>query len=229
MKESSLATCDTSGRARADRLTADFLVALVSVSLLAGAAFLTADLFRGEGQRLGPERIRAQEHTAFENLRAIAKAQEIYRASDPDGDDIHSYAAFHIHLWQSVRTDGSKTSVDLISRDLAFAMVDAFALEGYVFVSLHKKMAFPDGMERNVALKNAEHAQPLDPTEEWAVAALPAAAEESGRIFYIADETGIWATADSDRWLGVRPVRPSDEGWTRVDTIADVKGLQSSL
>ncbi len=213
------------GRSRVDRLTAYFLVVLVSAALLAGAAFWTTDLFGGEPQPFGPERFRAQEHTALENLQTIAKAQELYRASDPDGDEVHSYAAFHVHLWQSVRADGTKAPLNLIPRDLAFAMIDSFALDGYVFTSLHKKMTFSHGMERTVALKNAEDAQPLDPAEEWAVAALPTA----GRIFFIADETGIWATAESGKWLGVRPVHPSDEGWTRVETIADVERLQSAL
>ena len=121
---------------------ADRVVALL-LTVSVGLGFLWAG---SRWHALGPvavsegaSQMKTNERLAHQRLGTIIRAQRQYRQRDWDGDGRKTYARFHIHLWRSVRQDGEPVPVDLISRELGFAMVPGFALDGYYYKDIHSR------------------------------------------------------------------------------------------
>ena len=92
-------------------------------------------------------------------------------------------------------------------------MEAARALDGYHFVDLR----FRPGPDR----------KRLDPAREWALAALPAGPDKTGRLSFVVDSGTIRARA------GWRPARfglPSDlADWTEVTGLEELRRLQATM
>jgi hypothetical protein len=172
--------------------------------------------------------MKANEQRAYERLKAIAAAQERYRQNDWNGDGQKTYAAFQIHLWRSVDPQGTPIEVELIPRELGFAMVDAFALDGYVFESLHVRALLRDAEGEPASAKLAGMRE-LDPAKEWAVVAKPATPRQSGRLDLLADSTGaIWATQARGAGKVPYPNDPAQAGWTEVRSAPHLAEIQAA-
>jgi len=196
----------------AHRLIGVLLTVLLSAGLLWGAyAWLG---WSTEPTTVSTDEMKRNEQLAFRRLGAIIAAQERYREKDWDGDGKRSYAAFHVHLWQSVDRDGNPVHVGLISRELGFAMVPGFSLDGYVFQSLHSRKPIPAG-----SALSARSGEELNPAEEWAVTAQPAAQSWTGMLPLIAESSGkIWTpVAPGSRWVVVRSLEHLKEIQRSVD------------
>jgi hypothetical protein len=175
----------------------------------------------------GAASMRQNELRAFERLRTIAQAQKRYAERDWDGDGRKGYAAFAVHLWQSVDAQGRAVPVGLIGRELGFAMVPEFALDGYVFHSLHWQSAGPD--DRRAGPSPAEPLAPLDHEKSWAVLAHPVEPHKTGLLSFLADESdSIWAAEHGEATKG-RPSDPAAQGWTLVRSAAELDARQQSL
>ena len=143
-----------------------------------------------------------------------------YRQEDRDGDGKKAYAAFHVHLYQSVAPDGKPVPMGLISRDLGFAMTRRLALDGYVYHSLHAREELP------ACSPLAKASTGLNPAREWAVAATPAAWRWSGMLFFVADSTGAI-------WTAPRPEDPAATEvrcrWRAVASLEQLEQIQRSV
>ncbi|MBI4699602.1 MAG: hypothetical protein HY744_00305 [Deltaproteobacteria bacterium] len=209
------------GRSRADRVAAVLVTGLVSIGLLWGA---TVWLAGPDGTVAAPADCRQNERLAYERLRSIARAQERYKARDWDGDGKKTYAAFHIHLWRSVDAAGRPVPVGLISRELGFAMARRFALDGYVYRSVHRR----EGL--SPAATAAPSGAALDPEKEWAVAAVPADPQKTGTLAFLADSSGaIWALPNGSLDAAIYTRDPTSSGWIEIPSVARLAELQRTI
>ena len=122
--------------------------------------YLLSSLTNEQKPLIGEE-IRANELAAYENLKLIAAAQEKYKQKDWDSDGKKVYAMFYVHLWRSVSLAGEPLGVNLIAKELAFAMEVSNTLKGYYYMDLR---------QRRIDIKTIEE---FDYTKEWGAAALP--------------------------------------------------------
>lgn len=216
------------GRSAVDRVAGILLTLLVSIALVwLGTEWLD----RSKGPRgSGLADMARSEKLAYRRLTTIIQAQERYREHDRDGDGRRSYASFHVHLYRSVRADGTVVPVDLIPRRLGFAMSYRFALDGYFYRSLHHREPAP-GAEPGHDLEE------LDPEEEWAVAALPSifgqgyyGQTDSIPLIFIADHTGrVWAHRSPRAWRGHLVRDPAASGWTEIRSVDQLEELRGSM
>ena len=170
-----------------------------------------------ERKPLTGEEIRANEIEAYGNLKLIADAQEKYIREDWDSDGKKSYAMFYVHLWRSVSLDSEPIRVNLIAKELAFAMEISKTLKGYYYMDLRK---------RRIDIKTG---QEFEYTKEWAVAALPGDRGRSGVLTFIIDQTkAIYVTAKMHSQPEY-PHSPGGSGWTRIDTLEDIKKFQETV
>lgn len=211
-------------RSLADRLAGTLLTALVTVGVLWAAS----RWLQGHTWPKPPDeaQIRHDEALAYERLLAIAAAQERYRERDWDGDGQQTYAVFHVHLWRTVDPTGRPVAVELIPRELGFAMARAFALDNYVYQSVHV-LAVSGEPVGNAASAGRPGVRELDPATEWGVIAKPAvASKQASRVFFV-DQTGeIWTHRVH---LADRIAMPTDlasRGWVQVRSAAHLAELQ---
>ena len=161
----------------------------------------------------------ANEIKAFENLKLISQAQEKYRQADWDGDGKKTYAQFYIHLWRSVDGDSKPISVGLISRELGFAMGPSRPIEGYYFVDIHY---------RSVDTKVREKRK-LNHESEWAVAAVPIGYKHTGRIAFLADDSGgVFARGYTDV-PSKCPAEPVSAGWNVIESVRELEEFQRTF
>lgn len=210
-------------RSMLDRLTAAALTSLASVGLLWAVWALLAH-GRDDGA-IDHAGIGRRELKAYRRLRQLMQAQDRYIEKDWDEDGERSYALFPVHLWQSVReSDGEPVRVDLIPRELAFAMVYSFALDGYVFDTLHFRE--PETMPGPEA--GPEAFPEIDYHTDYAIVAVPKYYRMSGLISFLADRTGIvYASHSQAVRPGVYPADPTAGGWIPIRSQADLRELQS--
>ena len=162
---------------------------------------------------------RANEITAFENLRRISQAQAEYKKTDWDHDGRKTYAMFYVHLWKSIDANNESVPVGLIDKELGFAMGLSRPLSGYYFLDLNTG-AIPN---------NPREERVLDPEKEWAVTAVPIGYKNTGRITFLADNTGaIYA----QKYYAIPyrcPHDPAAEGWKKIENLQQLKDFQSAL
>jgi hypothetical protein len=219
-------------RSRLDRGAGVLLCALIAAGL--GWALVRWLAGAHEVPTVEPGTLERNERLAYDRLRQIAQAQERYAARDWDGDGRRSYADFTVHLWRSVDAEGNPLPVELIARELGFAMVREFALDGYLFRSLHWRDASGDdtaepkdgGTRRS---SRARPREPIDPEKTWAVVAEPTEALKTGRLALLADSSqSIWVAPASAHALEVAPADPEADGWTRVRTVEELTAYQQA-
>ncbi len=200
-------------RTLADRLVALLLCAAVG-SCFAWGSLRWSTL--GQPPKPSPAAAAANERLAYQRLGQIMEAQHQYRQRDWDGDGDRTYARFHVHLWQSVRTDGQIVPTRLIPRRLGLAMVPGFALDGYYY-----RDVFSSAVLAHIQKKPASTAA-LDPAREWAVAALPHKPKQTGTLSFVAHSSGaIWAQ------LPPSEDAPSKPRWVKVGSMEQLKRLQA--
>ena len=171
--------------------------------------------------------VQDNERLAYQRLELIVAAQAAYRQRDWDGDGKLTYAPFLVHLWQTVDLQGQPVAVDLIPRELGFAMVAPFAIDGYYFKSLYSRTEAVVGQTGLPAKGKRSGFRELDFEREWGVAAIPLVPRETGLRVLVADETGaIWTPAKAGAWVTVQVSEPGKRGWVEVKSLAHLMELQ---
>jgi hypothetical protein len=90
-------------------------------------------------------------------------------------------------------------------------------LKGYYYMDLRK---------RRIDIKTR---QEFDYTKEWAVAALPGDRGRSGVLTFIVDQTKTIYVTDKMHSQPQYPHSPGGSGWTRIDTLEDLKKFQETV
>lgn len=207
-------------RTLTDRLVATLLLLAMAAGFVWGGMQWAA--LDPPGTRSDPGLMRHNERLAFIRLGQIARAQQLYRQKDRDGDGNKTYARFLIHLWQSVHVrDGRPLPLRLISRELGFAMVSDFALDGYYYQDVHT-----GGLIAGIKKQAAASARELDPAREWAVAAIPKRANETGLLGFVAHSSGSIWTQDRRRRPGSGDA--AKPRWIEVKSTAALEQLQKA-
>ena len=160
----------------------------------------------------------ANEQKAFTSLQLIAQAQEKYRTTDWDNDSNNTYAQFFVHLWKSVDKDNKQIDVGLIPKKLAFAMAGSRAVDGYFFVDVHKKKA-----------SEKEDAVNLDYKQEWVIAAVPVAANKTGRLIFLAKNPANFLVKEGVEAPPEYPLDHNASGWKSITNLEQLADFQDSL
>ena len=166
---------------------------------------------------LSGEEIRANELGAYENLKLIAAAQEEYKQRDWDSDGKKFYAMFYVHLWRSVSLAGEPIGVNLIGKELAFAMEESKTLKGYYYMDLRKRL---------IDIKAIEE---FDYTKEWGLAALPGTRGRTGLLTFIIDQSNVIYATTKMHSQPEYPYDPGGSGWARIDSRADLEKFQERV
>ena len=200
----------------------EFSIAGVALTIIVTAGFVWGSVqwFNNcnRGSQSGAENVSANEIQAFENLQSIARAQAKYVPTDWDGDKKKNYAAFFVHLWMSVSSGGEQIPVKLIPEKLAFAIAPARAIDGYYFIDLHSRAA-----------AEKEETDELDYEKEWAIAGAPAAASGKRSVIFITDVSGDVFVKNNKIPPLQYPHDPLSNGWTKIETIEQLKDFQKTL
>jgi hypothetical protein len=168
--------------------------------------------------QLSRKDIQANEIQTFKNLRRISGAQENYKQTDRNGDGKKSYAKFFVHLWTSVNTESDPVLIDLIPKELAFAMGPSLAIDGYYFEDLHSR-----------TLPTKEQTRKLDYQNEWAITAITAAVRQTGSLIFIADNSKDIFVKTYTEIPSQYPHDPLANGWTKIGSIEQLKDFQKTL
>ncbi|MBN2738833.1 MAG: DUF2950 family protein [Spirochaetales bacterium] len=153
------------------------------------------------------------ENRALGNLKSIHQAQEVFRETDRDQNGKNAYASFYIHLWQAVDDTGEVVPVNLISRNLAFAMGPSREINGYYFKDIHFRF---DDQGREVL---------LDPEKEWALTAVPVQMGLTGRFIFLIDQKGGVYVKMAYEAPDIFPYDPISSGWVLVKDKIDMDAL----
>jgi hypothetical protein len=160
---------------------------------------------------------RENEITVYENLKKIAAAQTYYRQKDYDRDGEEEFAMFYVHLYTSVSPESHPIPVNLIPKQLAFAMGISRALDGYYFKDL-RQQELAGGKRES-----------FDYTRQWAVLAAPASKGRTGVLTLIAHHNGaVYVTPKMHTELLV-PYEPERNGWAKIDSLAQLKQFQKHV
>lgn len=162
--------------------------------------------------------MQANEVHAFGNLKLIAQAQERYKVRDWDGDGKKTYAEFFVHLWTTVDRENEPFLIELIPREIGFAMGPTEAVDGYYFVDLHSRALPEKGQKRK-----------LDYEKEWAVVGVPATIRKTGFLLLLTDNSGRIFAKNSREVPRSYPNNPLSDGWTRIKSIQGLKALQRTI
>lgn len=177
--------------------------------------------------RITGRSMREAEVKAYRRLQAIQAAQERYKQQDWDNDGKKTYAAYLVHLWQSVDSQGRTIPVQLLPRRLAFAMGEEFGFDGYFYRSLNIRDPAP-GVPTSII---PEHLPRLNPENEWALVAAPMSPDQTALISFFTDQSGkIWAQTGA--WGGYLRTLPADwpaTDWIEIKSEQDLEKLQSTL
>jgi hypothetical protein len=155
----------------------------------------------------------SNEERAVDHLKGIQTAQDAFKRRHPRGE----YARFVAHLWQWVDPRGNPMRFNLVSRQMAMAMDATKAVDGYYFVAVRSRSA-SDGTQIQ-----------LNYQSQWAVAALPAAFLKTGRLVFLADQTGSIYAQAPPRPPTRYPDQPTANKWFQLASRADLRNLQAGL
>jgi hypothetical protein len=157
------------------------------------------------------------EKQAYHNFKLIIDAQEKYYKTDWNKDGKNEYAAFLVHLWKSIDLQSQPLSVGLISKKLGYAMGPSLAVSGYYFADLHKSKSAQGDIKQ------------IDHEKAWAMVCKPETHDRTGRLIFIADNTGRVFARSSKIIPDYYPEKPETEDWTKISNAEDLASLQESL
>jgi hypothetical protein len=195
--------------------TGIILTALITIGFIWAIYQLAG--FSLEKKPLTGEEMRVNEIEAYQNLKSIADAQRKYIKKDWDSDGKKAYAMFYVHLWRSVSLESEPIRVNLVTRELAFAMEATRPHKGYYYMDLRK---------RRIDIKTSKE---FDYTKEWAVAALPGQRGRTGVLTFMVDQTQAIYVTVKRHGQPEYPHDPGGSGWTRIDSAAELKEFQKSV
>jgi len=211
------------------RIQAVFLTCVITALTLGSGLAVLAPA--GLRSALQSRRVSRNEQLAIRRLRTISAAQHRYRETDWDGDGRKTFALYLAHLWRTVDNKADSVPVNLVPRELAFAMRRTFALDGYFYVDIHYRKTVAEATSAK-----AFSEERLDRSCEFAVAGFPCDYGESGRLSFLVTGDGVIMAKDlpripedSDVGLFAYPLDPRREGWTVVDDNESLKRLQESF
>lgn len=170
-----------------------------------------------EKSKLTGDEMRQNEITAYRQLRAIAAGQEQYIKKDWDGDGKTSYAMFYVHLWRSVTPEGEPIRVNLIPKEVGFAMDISSPIDGYYFVDL-RRWRIDRGNKKE-----------FDYEKEWGAAAQPGIYRGTGLLTFLANQTGDIYAAPRMHPEPEYPIDPVKSGWTRIASVEELKEFQKAV
>ncbi len=169
-------------------------------------------------RELSIDEIKSNEVRTFDNVKLIVQAQAKYRERDWDDDGKKTYAGFLVHLWTSVNTQSDPILVELIGKELGFAMGPAESIDGYYFEDIRRRGLPAIGRQRE-----------LDYSKEWAVVGVPVAGRKTGFLIFLADESGRIFARDKRGVPQRYPHDPLADGWTEIGTVEHLKNLQNTI
>ena len=165
--------------------------------------------------KLSVSAIQANEVQTFQHLQQFAQAQALYKDVDWDHDGRKTYAKFPAHLWMSVDKHNQQIPVNLVSRDLGFAMGADTAVNGYYFRNF-------DTQET----PGAAVIRKIDYASAWAMAAIPAIYRKTGLLMFLSDSSGRVFARDARNPPLFYPADAQADEWSRVDTLEQLQQLQ---
>ena len=148
---------------------------------------------------------------AFKNLQLICTAQDKYIQKDWDNDGQKVYSRYFTHLWTTLSQESDPILIELIPKQLAFAMGPEKALDGYYYNDLPRREVDSKGNTR----KN-------DYTKEWAIAAIDANYGRTSRRVFLADNTGKIFMKYTIETPIIWPHEPLANGWETIATIEQI-------
>lgn len=152
---------------------------------------------------------------AFKNVQLICAAQEEYIQKDWDNDGQKVYSRYLAHLWTTLSKESDPVLIELIPKDLAFAMGPSNALGSYYYKDLPlRALASKDETRRN------------DYSKEWAVAAIEVTDGKIARRVFLADNNGKILMKDTLEAPQTWPYDPPANGW---ETVTDAKQVRSRV
>ncbi|MCK4753576.1 MAG: hypothetical protein KAS75_09015 [Planctomycetes bacterium] len=166
---------------------------------------------------LTTEQLRTDGLNTFKNLQIIAQAQEIYKQTDWNKDGKKVYAEYFTHLWTTINANDDPVLIDLISRELSFAVGPYRPKDNYFFVNLHHRVA-EDG-------KISE----LDYEKQWAILAIPALYTKRGAPIFIIDNSSRIFVKKYGKMVYLYPKDPTGEGWMEVENLQQLKQFQETV
>ncbi len=149
---------------------------------------------------------------AFKNLQLICTAQDKYIQKDWDNDGQKVYSRYLAHLWTTLSQESDPILIELIPKDLAFAMGSEGALDGYYYKDIPRREVDSKGNTR----KN-------DYTKEWAITAINAAEGQTARRVFLADNSGGIFMKYTIETLEIWPHDPLANGWETIAVVEQIK------
>ncbi len=193
---------------------------IVSIAVTAAFLWMACQWYNRDSDQaqLPVDWMQANEVHAFANLHMISQAQKKYKETDWDGDGEKTYAKYFVHLWTSVSTKSEPIRIELIPKNLSFAMEAAKAIEGYYFIDLHDRMS-----------RQAGGQVPMDYEKEWAVMGLSINNGQTGMLNFLADQTGS-IFVNSAKYVAPQcPENPAAGGWIKIEGVEQLKDFQKKI
>ena len=175
------------------------------------------------------EQMIENELKAMEYLRLIYDSQQKYYAVDWDGDKKKEYAKFVTHLWQTVDNNANPLKNAFIPKELAFAMGEAKAIDGYYFLNVYYREKKDDGVEaQEEDGETKTENNPIDFEKEWVVSAMPADRGRTGLLTFIMTSAGkIYAKDYEKEEVESIPENLVRLGWKTIAGKDDVHKMHS--
>jgi hypothetical protein len=107
--------------------------------------------------------------------------------------------------------------VGLISKKLGYAMGPSLAVSGYYFRDLYKNKSAQGDIKE------------IDHEKAWAMVCIPETHGKTGRLIFIADNTGRVFARSSKIIPAYYPENPETENWTKISNAEGLANLQESL
>lgn len=165
--------------------------------------------------KLSVKAIQTNEAQTFRHLQQFAQAQNLYKETDWDQDGKKTYAKFPAHLWMSVDKHNQQVPVNLIPRELGFAMGPDTAVNGYYFRNFDTQEA-----PETTSIKKIDYAS------EWAMAAIPAIYRKTGLLMFLSDSSGRIFVKDARNIPLFYPANAQTDEWKRIDTLEQLLQFQ---
>ncbi|MCU0857785.1 MAG: DUF2950 family protein [Pontiellaceae bacterium] len=210
---------------------------ITGVLVFAGAvSFLLVLLFGMVSLEKYPRSVSASqrrdnERRAFQRLVQIHHAQTEYIKTDWDKDGVCSYALFLVSLWQTLDERVFPVEINLLPKELGYAMRRAHSLDGYFYVNVHRRC-----LERNPDDPDTVVNEDLDYRREFAVIAFPERYNETGRLSFYIDQSGVIRCFDrsdieDDSLVGLFVLPPPSEfnQWRQLPDEKDLPAVQAEL